>query len=164
MKHGVSLVWTTSRGLSFVLGFLSLVAGVIPAAAAWVGKLIVDAVVRAAAGCDVVFHVAARVGAWGPRAEYWRTNVTGTENVVGTLTFAGFLAYYAHCVWWEKRPAVALGAFYALYVLVNLVLWTYRKPDGAERPLFFLISYTVGALGVAGGAALLLQKYKDRYA
>jgi ABC-type multidrug transport system fused ATPase/permease subunit len=48
LKHGVTLVWTTSRGLSFALGLLSLVAGVIPAAAAWVGKLIVDAVVRAA--------------------------------------------------------------------------------------------------------------------
>ncbi len=41
-----------------------------------------DVVLRAAAGCTVVFHVAARVGAWGPRAEYRRTNVTGTENVV----------------------------------------------------------------------------------
>ncbi|MBW2162675.1 MAG: ABC transporter ATP-binding protein, partial [Deltaproteobacteria bacterium] len=39
LKHGVTLVWTTSRGLSFALGLLSLVAGV---------KLIVDAVVRAA--------------------------------------------------------------------------------------------------------------------
>ena len=48
LKHGVTLVWTTSRGLSFALGFLSLVAGVLPAGAAWVGKLIVDAVVRAA--------------------------------------------------------------------------------------------------------------------
>jgi len=48
LKHGVALVWTTSRGLSFALGLLSLVAGVLPAAAAWVGKLIVDAVVRAA--------------------------------------------------------------------------------------------------------------------
>jgi ABC-type multidrug transport system fused ATPase/permease subunit len=48
LKHGVALVWTTSRTLSFALGFLSLVAGVLPAAAAWVGKLIVDSVVRAA--------------------------------------------------------------------------------------------------------------------
>ena len=48
LKHGVTLVWTTSRGLSFALGILSLVAGVLPAAAAWVGKLIVDSVVRAA--------------------------------------------------------------------------------------------------------------------
>ncbi|MGB8331607.1 MAG: ABC transporter ATP-binding protein [Polyangiales bacterium] len=48
LRQGVLLVWTTSRGLSVVLGILSLVAGVLPAAAAWVGKLIVDAVVRAA--------------------------------------------------------------------------------------------------------------------
>ncbi len=48
LKQGFALVWTTSRGLSVVLGVLSLVAGVLPAAVAWVGKLIVDAVVQAA--------------------------------------------------------------------------------------------------------------------
>lgn len=48
LKQGFGLVWTTSRSLSFVLGILSLVAGILPAAAAWVGKLIVDAVVQAA--------------------------------------------------------------------------------------------------------------------
>jgi ABC-type multidrug transport system fused ATPase/permease subunit len=48
LEHGVELVWTTSRGLSVLLGALSLVAGVVPAAVAWVGKLIVDSVVRAA--------------------------------------------------------------------------------------------------------------------
>ncbi len=41
-----------------------------------------QAVSRAVAGCDVVFHVAARVGGWGPRAAYWRTNVIGTERVI----------------------------------------------------------------------------------
>lgn len=48
-----------------------------------------EAVARAAAGCDVVFHVAARVGAWGPRAEYERTNVLGTGNVITACTRAG---------------------------------------------------------------------------
>jgi ABC-type multidrug transport system fused ATPase/permease subunit len=48
LRHGFTLVWTTSRTLSFVLGFLSLVAGLLPAGVAWVGKLIVDAVVLAA--------------------------------------------------------------------------------------------------------------------
>lgn len=48
LKHGISLVWTTSRGLSVVLAFASILAGLLPAAAAWVGKLIVDSVVRAA--------------------------------------------------------------------------------------------------------------------
>ena len=40
------------------------------------------AVARAAEGCDVVFHVAARVGGWGPRADYLRTNVLGTDHVI----------------------------------------------------------------------------------
>lgn len=41
-----------------------------------------DAIRRAAERCDVVFHLAARVGGWGPRAEYQRINVEGTANVI----------------------------------------------------------------------------------
>jgi ATP-binding cassette subfamily B protein len=45
--RAVRLVWETSRGLSIALFALSLVAGLLPAAVAYVGKLIVDAVVSA---------------------------------------------------------------------------------------------------------------------
>lgn len=38
--------------------------------------------VRAMWGHDVVFHVAAKAGVWGPRAEFEATNVTGTQNVI----------------------------------------------------------------------------------
>jgi nucleoside-diphosphate-sugar epimerase len=41
-----------------------------------------DAVARAMAGHDVVFHAAALPRPWGPRAEFERTNVTGTANVI----------------------------------------------------------------------------------
>ncbi len=41
-----------------------------------------DAVFRAADGCDIIFHVAARAGVWGSYADYYRPNVTGTENVI----------------------------------------------------------------------------------
>src|SRR5947208_549470 len=41
-----------------------------------------EAVSRAAAGCDIVFHVAAKAGIWGPYREYYQTNVVGTENVL----------------------------------------------------------------------------------
>lgn len=40
------------------------------------------AVSTAAAGCDIVFHVAAKAGIWGPYEEYHRANVLGTENVI----------------------------------------------------------------------------------
>jgi len=41
-----------------------------------------EAVASAVAGCDMVFHVAAKPGLWGPYSEYHRINVTGTENVL----------------------------------------------------------------------------------
>jgi nucleoside-diphosphate-sugar epimerase len=40
------------------------------------------AVAAAAAGCDEVFHVAARAGLGGRYEDYHRTNVVGTENVL----------------------------------------------------------------------------------
>ncbi|MBZ0135071.1 MAG: NAD-dependent epimerase/dehydratase family protein [Planctomycetes bacterium] len=37
---------------------------------------------RAVEGADVVFHVAAKAGVWGPRDEYFGVNLTGTRNVL----------------------------------------------------------------------------------
>jgi ATP-binding cassette subfamily B protein len=46
-RRAMELVWTTSRGLSIAFAGLTLLAGVFPAAIAYVGALIVDAVVAA---------------------------------------------------------------------------------------------------------------------
>ncbi|ABQ26197.1 NAD-dependent epimerase/dehydratase family protein [Geotalea uraniireducens] len=48
-----------------------------------------EAVLRAATGCDIVFHVAAKAGIWGSHAEYHRANVTGTENVLAACRHHG---------------------------------------------------------------------------
>jgi nucleoside-diphosphate-sugar epimerase len=46
--------------------------------------------IRAGAqGCDVAFHAAATVLEWGPREEFLRGNVTGTENAVRGCREAG---------------------------------------------------------------------------
>ncbi len=37
---------------------------------------------QALEGIDTVFHVAAKPGVWGDYRDYFRTNVTGTENVI----------------------------------------------------------------------------------
>jgi nucleoside-diphosphate-sugar epimerase len=42
----------------------------------------VGVVASAAAGCDVLFHVAAKAGIWGRYDDYHRANVTGTENIL----------------------------------------------------------------------------------
>jgi ATP-binding cassette subfamily B protein len=46
-KRALELVWSTSRKLSFFLAFVTLLAGVLPSAVAWVGARIVDSVLAA---------------------------------------------------------------------------------------------------------------------
>lgn len=48
-RRALLLVWTTNRALSLALAALTLLAGLLPAAIAYVGALIVDAVIHAAA-------------------------------------------------------------------------------------------------------------------
>ncbi len=44
---------------------------------------------RACAGCDVVYHAAAKVGDWGPWDEFQRITVDGTRNVINAAIAAG---------------------------------------------------------------------------
>ena len=39
--------------------------------------------------CDIVFHVAAKAGVWGPFDEYYQSNVVGTKNVIKACQSAG---------------------------------------------------------------------------
>ena len=65
----------------------------------WLGELGVEQIhgdlgnpaeVRAAvAGCEVVFHVAAKAGVWGRYKDYYATNVVGTRNVIAACRQAG---------------------------------------------------------------------------
>jgi len=50
--RALELVWTTSRFLTVLLAVLTIVAGLLPAAIAWVGQLIVDGVVAAIEATD----------------------------------------------------------------------------------------------------------------
>ncbi|MDD2558874.1 MAG: NAD-dependent epimerase/dehydratase family protein [Desulfuromonadaceae bacterium] len=56
------------------------------------------------AGCDIVFHVAAKAGVWGDYAEYHRANVLGTINVIATCRHHGIdkLVY-------TSSPSVVFG-------------------------------------------------------
>jgi nucleoside-diphosphate-sugar epimerase len=47
------------------------------------GELADDAAVsNAAEGCEIVFHVAAKAGVWGPYADFYQANVLGTRHVI----------------------------------------------------------------------------------
>lgn len=48
-----------------------------------------DAVIAAAAGCDAVFHVAAKTGDWGRYEDFHKPNVLGTRNVLEACAVHG---------------------------------------------------------------------------
>lgn len=48
-----------------------------------------EIVERAVAGCEVVFHVAAKVEMWGPYEPFYRANVIGTDNVLAAMRRQG---------------------------------------------------------------------------
>ena len=48
-----------------------------------------EEIVRAAAGCEVVFHVAAKAGVWGRRDEFERANEVATRAVLAACPAAG---------------------------------------------------------------------------
>jgi len=88
--------------------------------------------------------------------------LAGTPNVAASLAFAAFLALYAHAIWTEKRHALVFGAVYAIYVLANLTLWNFRKPEGADTSLLFAIPYLIIAIGVSSGSVSLLYAVRER--
>lgn len=65
-RRAIRLVWSTNRGLTVGLSLLSLLAGLLPAAIAFVGKLIVDAIVAGSKGhtsdSRALYYVAAEMG------------------------------------------------------------------------------------------------------
>jgi hypothetical protein len=90
--------------------------------------------------------------------------LAGTANTIAALAFAAILATYAVSIWQEKKLALGLGLFYAAFVVVNLVLWSFNKPPGIETPAIFGIPYLISAIGVSSGSAYLLWRHRERLA
>lgn len=90
--------------------------------------------------------------------------LAGQANAAAATTFSAILAVYAASIWMEKQVALKIGVAYAAYVIANLVLWSFRKPEGVETSLVFGVAYLISAIGVSSGAALLLWRHRGRLA
>jgi nucleoside-diphosphate-sugar epimerase len=55
-----------------------------------------DALIAAMNGCDAVIHTAALAGVWGPRKDYFSTNVEGTAHVRAAMEHHG-IQKLVHC-------------------------------------------------------------------
>jgi hypothetical protein len=71
------------------------------------------------------------------------------------------LLTYAAGIWRMRRYALYLGFAYAIYVTINLVLYTATNPPPASRgEAIFGIVYFILALLFSWGAAILLNRRK----
>src|SRR5690606_10905058 len=92
--RGFGLVWRTHRGLTLLLGTLSVAAGLLPAAVAYVGKPIVAAVLRAGQsqahedGRSALLLVAAERG-WVALLRAAERGIAVGQNLLGVVLGQG---------------------------------------------------------------------------
>lgn len=91
--------------------------------------------------------------------------LSGFPNLIFGPLFGLYLAVYATGIWGMRRRALPLGILYAIYVVLNLILFTVRTPQeqGSGALIFGLVYMTV-AIGVSSGAAWLLWRRQNELA
>src|SRR5258706_16026028 len=89
--------------------------------------------------------------------------LSGLPNTIFGPLFGLFLAAYATGIWGMRRRALPMGIAYAIYVVVNLILFTVRMPQEPGHLLFGIVYMTV-AIGVSSGAAVLLWRRQNELA
>ena len=86
----------------------------------------------------------------------------GVANALVGPAFGALLAAYAYGVWTRQGWVVPLAIAYAVYVPVNLVLFTLNAPPGSDLPFVFMSLYAIVAIGISGGGALYLYRNRER--
>ncbi len=159
-KVAVQIVWGTSRGLTLTMAVATLVAGLMPAAIAWVGQLIVDAVVEAiqAEGAD---QTAARNDVI--RYVIWEAGLvvllTGAQkvNTVCQTILRALLGNRINVMILEKALTLELAHFEDSEYYDKLVR---ARREASTRPLSLVIkTFDLGRDGISlvSYGALLFQ-------
>jgi hypothetical protein len=93
---------------------------------------------------------------------FFGKRLSGAPNAVLGPLLGIFLLVYAAGIWQMRRYAMHLGYVYAIYVTVNLVLFSVRNPPPASQgEMIFGIVYIVGALALSWGTAVLLRRHQS---
>ena len=91
------------------------------------------------------------------------SRLSGMPNAIAGIVAGLYLLVYAYGIWHMKRFVVGMAHAYALYVILNLLLFMYRDGQGDQLGLFYLF-YSVVAVGVSLGSAIILTQRKTEFA
>jgi len=92
---------------------------------------------------------------------FFGTKTAGVANAILGPAFGIFLLVYAVGIWRRKRWAVPMAWAYAVYVPINLILFTMKTPQRWQSPIFAMV-YVAIALGFSWGSAILLTRRSAR--
>ena len=85
----------------------------------------------------------------------------GVLNAILGPTFGALLIAYAIGIWRMSRWVLPIAYTYAVYVILNLLLFTIRNGGSREQSsAAFMIMYSAVAIGVSAGSAVLLHRRK----
>ena len=86
---------------------------------------------------------------------------SGTSNAILGPLFGIYLLVYAVGIWRLRRFVLPMAYAYAAYVIVNMIAFTVRgEGEPGVGYVIFSVVYALVAIGVSGGAALVLSRRK----
>jgi len=92
---------------------------------------------------------------------FFGKRLAGTPDAILGPLLGIILLIYAAGIWRMRRYALGLGYAYAIYVALNLVLFSVRNPPPASQSeRIFGIVYVILALAFTWGTAILLARRK----
>ncbi len=92
---------------------------------------------------------------------FFGKRLSGTPDAILGPMLGIVLLIYAAGIWRMRRYAMYLGYAYAIYVTLNLVLFSVRNPPPASQSeLIFGIVYIIVAFAFSWGTAILLSRRK----
>ena len=92
---------------------------------------------------------------------FFGKRLSGTPDAILGPLLGIILLIYAAGIWRMRRYALYLGFAYAIYVTINLALFSARNPPPATQgEMIFGIVYIIVALALSWGTAILLKRRK----
>ena len=92
---------------------------------------------------------------------FFGQRLSGAADAILGPALGIILLYYAAGIWRMRRYALYLGFAYAIYVTINLVLFTVRNPPPtAQADKIFGFVYVIFALAFSWGTAIILSRRK----
>ena len=88
------------------------------------------------------------------------SRLTGGDSVLWSLVFGVYLVVYGLGLWYMKRIVIGMAHAYAIYVVANLFLYWSSNPPPSGADVILAALYSLVAVGVSTGSAVLLSLHR----